>query len=346
MSGSKSSYTSSKELNVSIGLVFYNEVQRIPQFMRNLHQALADVSNLDFELICIDNNSSDAGASELKKEASSRNWPLQIEYSAENNMGRARDRVLRLAQNEIVYFIDFDIELNRLSFVNLLNQAQRELKSSRVCAWAGPIEILDSNAFQKNLRYLQKTWWGHRGSLQMKSSFDGKFVNHSPTGHLMVKKNVYLSAGSFNCRLDKTGEDLEIHQRLVDAGYRISWVPGAKVHHDIARNHQEWFAKCYKYGLAQTQIAKIKFGNWLRFRCFPIFLGGFFLVLFCVYPFWAVSAVTLYAALVFVSAISLDRQRWAQILVLLVGTHFFYFLGELAGVFRPLAKEEISTSKR
>lgn len=331
---------------VSIGLVFYNEAHRIERFVDELKKAIDGIgSGFSFELICIDNHSSDESSNLLRKKIESLGWDFRFERSLQNNMGRARDRILRLASESLVYFIDIDVSINSENLLHMLRRSKLEFEEDQICSWAGPIEVSEKGDFQVDLRFLQKTWWGHMGSAQMKSSFSGCFVDHAPTGHLLVKKNAYLLVGSFEPRLDRSGEDLEIHQRLCDQGFKISWVPEAKAIHDVAQSSKVWLAKSYKYGLAQTQIAKLRPRNWFRWRCFPFYFSVFFVALIFAYPSVVAMLFGAYLLSIAMSSISLSRARWRQIFWLLMATHCFYFLGEIAGIFRPLANAEISTTK-
>ena len=327
---------------LTIAIVFHNEERRLHAFLTSLKSCLP--SDISFEMLFIDNCSEDSGGEIIENFCLENNWSFRLEKNDFNNMGAARAQVLRVAAKELVYFIDVDVILDTKSLEILLAQSMNDIGVSEICAWTGPLYTLNSNPFQGLIALLQKTWWGNFGSAQMRPSHLSIFIEHAPTAHLLIRKSAYQSVGSFDQRLGKSGEDLEVHRRLERAGFKIKWIQDARAFHAIADNWSIWIRKCFKYGFAQTQIFKVDARILLSKRCLPLLIGAIFLLSLLTFPLISLIGLVIYLGIIGLTAVSLQSKNAKSLFLLLLATHFFYFLGEVWGAVKPLQAEPSPTT--
>lgn len=327
--------------NITIGIVFHNEASRIPLFFSKL--ALAVPTGVWPIILGFDNASTDESADFFRRQCKELDWESNISKSSINNMGAARDWILRNATTEFVYFLDVDVSPSTSSIASLMSQLEIHRKDENICAATGPMNVASSNPFQSRLVLLQKSWLGNFGSAQMKNSFKNKTLSHAPTAHLMIKKIEYLNAGSFNTSLDRSGEDLEMHWRLSSLNRKILWIDEASAEHDIASNLDQWLKKCFKYGIAQTQVAKIHPKFFLTQKCLPLWIFIFAIICMNVSPIVFCLLAVGYFLSIGTAAIMLSFRSAIPLFGLLFMTHIFYLLGEIFGLVRIA---DNSTSKR
>ncbi len=315
---------------ISIGIVFRNEELALPSFFAGLESAIS--KKLDFEILGFDNDSSDESLLLFEKECLKRDWRFKTCHSQRNNMGVARSWILAHSAAPLIYFLDVDVKPAPDSLSHLLEALQSS--NSEMCAAAGPLQISIGNAFQRRLSFLQYTWFGNFGSAQLKKSFNESEIEHAPTAHLLVKKLEYLKIGGFNSSLDRTGEDLEIHWRLSQRNKKILWVQSAVAEHNIAGHLVLWLQKSFKYGMAQTLIARIHPRFFLTRRCLPIWLLAIALICLIGFPIYFCLMLVAYLATVLIVSLKLSKKDSMRLLSLFVGTHISYLCGEVFGLLR------------
>lgn len=333
------SLNKNEKIYISVGIVFRNEALRINRLIEEIHSSMP--SNIVYEVIGYDNNSNDNSAITFKAVSEALNISSQLIISDMNNMGLARDSILKNAKQQLVLFIDCDVSVTSSGLNTLFLDYRNSANENKISAWSGPLIISDKNDFQKMLRLIQNTWFGNFGSAQMKIDISSKNIYHAPTAFLLLRKSIYLDAGSFDKRLSITGEDLEVHLRLVKNGYHIRWVSKASAYHDVATAIVPWLKKCVKYGLAQTQIAKIHRSFWFSKKCLPIWLLLFMLILATISIKLFFLMLALYFLMILITAFNLNKKRTIYLIVILIFTHFGYLIGELWGIFKKLDNSTI-----
>lgn len=327
------------QLSVSVGIVFRNESLYLRDLLININKSFP--CDVTLEILGIDNNSSDQSAEIFALTAEELNLSYSLVRSDHNSMAHGRAEILKIAKNELVYFIDADVRPNSTGIRALLLSWWSSQNEPTISAWSGPLIIPQNNSFQKSLRLIQGTWLGNFGSPQMKTDIPEGPIAHAPTANLLVRRSKYLEVGSFDQRFKKTGEDLEIHLRLAKLGSLIRWVPTAYAEHDIARTPIAWLKKCQKYGLAQTQIAKILPELWLSKRCLPIWLLLLVVLLSFLNPGALLTIATCYFLTLLYVSLRLDHNRSIALVMLLFTTHLSYLSGEVWGIFKKLESPTI-----
>jgi GT2 family glycosyltransferase len=116
-----------------------------------------------------------------------------------------------------------------------------------------------------------------------------KYLDVCGTGNLAFRRGVFDAVGGFDERFEY-GSDTDFSWRLVDAGYRIRYVPDAVIRNDFGTWRRQ-LRRCYVYGKAKVRLygkhpSRLK--SLLRddpaMIVYPVFLLGLPLTL--VFPFY------------------------------------------------------------
>lgn len=101
---------------ITVIMPVYNTAEFLPEAVESI---LAQ-SNRSFELICVDDGSTDGSLSILNKYASA-DSRIKIISQSNHGQGYARNRAVEIAQGEFIYFMDSDDVLEDNAFQVLLN---------------------------------------------------------------------------------------------------------------------------------------------------------------------------------------------------------------------------------
>jgi glycosyltransferase involved in cell wall biosynthesis len=181
-------------LPISIVVPAFNEEALIT---RCLHSIIAEFSNTEYELIVVDNGSTDHTA-ELAESAGA-----TVLYQPLKGVTRARQLGLEAAKYEIVVFIDAD---NVLPY-GWLNQAMSAMKFDVVVA-SGPIFYLGFGLFKTIVTSL----FYSMGSLL------NRWFPMVQGGNFILRRSALNSIGGFDTSIDFYGEDTDTACRLSKVG--------------------------------------------------------------------------------------------------------------------------------
>ena len=232
---------------VCISIVFRNEEDKLENLLSTLEQDLILKENSSYELMFIDNHSSDESVSLIN------NWckrQIHLKYQIikrdENNMAKARQQALESTGSKWIAFIDADNQLEKdwaKKVLNVLDSLPEET-----------VAVGGESNYQ-----IQKPW--HEFVIPLANYFPlGKegsktvSVDHLPTHNYLVKKTAALKAGGFDPFFSNVGEDLDFNVRLKKIGNLI-YEPLFSVTHDLPETQSQWFLKMAYYGRAQGSVA-------------------------------------------------------------------------------------------
>jgi GT2 family glycosyltransferase len=204
----------------------------------------------DFEVIVVDNGSTDATPDRVREFESS----LSIRRMDEPRLGLsyARNTGWRAAQADYVAFLDDDAEAcdewasAAIAAIKTLSPAPDAMAGSISLKWETPRPSWLSDALLGPLGHL---WWGDQ-PLLMKP--DQKMVG----ANCCFRRAVLQDLGGFSEDLGRkgslllSGEETELQDRLVSLEKRIWYCPGMAVRHFVprARMAPAWFYKRYFWG--------------------------------------------------------------------------------------------------
>ncbi|MFM7425539.1 MAG: hormogonium polysaccharide biosynthesis glycosyltransferase HpsE, partial [Elainella sp.] len=92
----------------TVAIPTYNGAQRLPEVLRRL-QAQVDLADLSWEVLVVDNNSSDETGSVIQAFQTDFPCPLRYLFEPQQGAGAARQLAIRAAQADLIGFIDDDL---------------------------------------------------------------------------------------------------------------------------------------------------------------------------------------------------------------------------------------------
>lgn len=230
-------------VDFTIAIPTYNGEKRLPDVLERLRSQI-DVEHLCWEIVVIDNNSSDRTAEVVREYQA--NWPqaYPLKYSFEPQQGAAfaRARAIKEAKSELIGFLDDD----NLPEPNWLTQAYEfALEHPNAGAYGsrifGEFEVTPPDNFYKIAPFLALT---DRGSIPRLYPQEKKVL--PPSAGLVVRKRAWLDnvpprpilSGRIPGSM-LTGEDLEAIAHIQQAGWEIWYNPAMLVYHKIPRHRLE-----------------------------------------------------------------------------------------------------------
>ncbi len=249
----------SRPMNVSVILCTYNRADRLGAALQSV-LASVSLSEDDWELIVVDNNSSDHTC-EVIREFHLRH-PGRIRHVFEERQGlsNARNTGIREARGEILAFVDDDVEVEP----DWLQNLTARLYDGQ---WAGAGgRILPPKGFSPPAWLALQGPWSQGGALCAQFDFGDiprELKEKGPYGtNMAFRKEMFEKHGGFRvdlgrCRDSLIGnEDTEFGKRLMAAGERLRYEPSAIVYHSIAEerlNKRYFWVWWFAFGRAQMR---------------------------------------------------------------------------------------------
>jgi len=216
----------------TVALCTHNHADRLVRTLADLRSIRAP--DAPWELLIIENGSTDATPSILGSHAWPAEWHVRVVREEKLGLSNARNRAIEEAQGDYLIFIDDD----ETPDPEWLRAFERLIKDHAPDAFGGRIEVL----FEGNRpEWLADELLGFLGQLnradsvtpltQQNTSFHG--------GNFGVRKAVCKTVGGFDAMLgrkgsDNTGgEEVDFYRRLLGHSFKVYWTPHAVIHHRI-----------------------------------------------------------------------------------------------------------------
>jgi glycosyltransferase involved in cell wall biosynthesis len=270
---SKSDLTPTPDL--TIVLPTFNGADRLPSVLEKLRSQIVK-PGICWEIIVVDNNSTDSTAEVVRRYQADRSFPVSIKYVLELSQGPAfaRQAGVQLANSELIGFLDDD----NLADENWV-QAACSFAADHPQAGAfasqiqGKFAVEPDVAIKPILFYLAITQRGEQ-PLQYQPNQNGL----PPSAGLVVRRTAWLKAVPKVLRLVGrvgqsmlSGEDAEALTYIHRCGWQIWYNPEMKIEHVIgaARLEREYLIRLLQgVGLARYHLRMLLLARWQR----PFFL--------------------------------------------------------------------------
>jgi glycosyltransferase involved in cell wall biosynthesis len=225
-------------MDFSVIVCTYNRAANLPGCIEHL-AAQEGTENLDWEVLVVDNNSTDGTAATIKRLAQDAPINLRYTFEAIQGLSSARNRGIRESDATYLIFIDDDIHVAPRWL-----RAYADIFATYDCDAAGGRILVES---PKPLpAWIRPEMMGFLGQLDYGEEaikLDGR-SRHPFGGNMAFQRRALALVGDFDPDLGRKGEgasadelfkgeETEYFRRLVAQGGRVWYTPGAVVSHRI-----------------------------------------------------------------------------------------------------------------
>jgi glycosyltransferase involved in cell wall biosynthesis len=264
-------------IDFTVVIPTYNGASRVPDVLEKL-RSQTGTENINWEIIVVDNNSSDETANVIQDMIVS--WqevvPLQYVFEAQQGIAFARQQGVEFAQGEFIGFLDDD----NFPYSDWVLQSYLFGKqSSKVGAYGGqnhPIYQVDPPL---NFKRIQ-SFLAIRESGEEPFLFCPEKLQLPAGAGLVVRKKAWLDHiphKLFNIK--RGGNDYEISLNLYKAGWEIWYNPKMHLDHYIPSSRLDknyLLSLAHLYGLKCCQLRMLITPVWKKpIVLLRIMLGGF-----------------------------------------------------------------------
>ena len=225
-------------MDVSLIICSYNRARNLPDCFDHLLKQ-QNSNDINWELILVDNNSSDNTRAVVEKYTTETDLPIRYAFEAQQGLSYARNHGIGLAQGTWVAFIDDDIRvcdvwLKTLHDTFVLHDCD---------AVGGRIHIESPQSLPQWISHDMYGFLGHQDFGTQAHKMDG--YNEFPFGgNMAVHRRVFDKIGVFDTQLGRRGEgsksdelfkgeETDFFHRLADTGGDFRYHPDLLVLHKI-----------------------------------------------------------------------------------------------------------------
>lgn len=225
------------QFDFTVALITYNGATRLPFVLEKLRSQI-NTEALNWEILVVDNNSSDDTAKVVQNYQNY--WllpfPLRLVFEPQQGAAYARQRAIKEAQAPLIGFLDDD-NLPVADWVASAYQfAQKHPQAGAYGSQIhGDYEIELPPNFERIKAFLAITERGEQPLL-----YNPKLRFLPPSAGLVVRREAWLQSVPESCVLRGrvlgnmlTGEDLEALTYIQQTGWEIWYNPGMEIFHKI-----------------------------------------------------------------------------------------------------------------
>ncbi|MBE9114499.1 glycosyltransferase family 2 protein [Lusitaniella coriacea LEGE 07157] len=267
-------------IDFTIAICTYNGEQRIAEVLERL-ESQVDTENFSWEILIIDNNSTDNTASLIREYQANGSSPYPLRYYLETRQGLAfaRQCAVENARGDWVGFVDDDNlpETNWVAAAYAFSQTHPNAGAYGGIV-RGEFEVDPPPGFEKVSSFFLVR---ERSTQQYIYKKKDKIL--PPGSGLVVRKQVWLenvpSVLFLKGRVGNSmlaSEDLEAITYIQNAGWEVWYNPEMTIYHKIYchRLEQDYLVSLVRgIGLARHHIRMIRLSFWQRFLFFPLYFA-------------------------------------------------------------------------
>lgn len=231
--------------NLSVIILSYNTKDLTVQTLDSVKESLSKTPHLSYEIIVIDNGSSDGSVDTLKKYKGIH----FIDHKENVGFGSANNIGVKHATGEYILLLNSDTIVDNVNFEKLLGVMKSHetigLLTVKLLLPDGSIDPASHRGFPtlwRSLTYFSKLEKATASIPLLNRLFGGYHLTHlnreiaheidSPSGaFFLIPKNVYDEVKGFDELFFMYGEDLDLAYRIKDLGYKIWYYPDMSIIH-------------------------------------------------------------------------------------------------------------------
>jgi len=317
---------------VSVVVVCYNARRTISVCLASL---LEQDYQGDWELLVVDNGSTDGTIEEIKR-FGDKHDRLRLLINPQRGIAISRNIGWQQARYPLVGFTDADCRVPP-HWLNTLVCGMRDYSVSFVnLAAVGGANAppLDTSNFYSALALFLNSYLGSHGSIQGRRFSVDQPARHLPTVNVLYKKSALQHVGGFDVSFYNIGEDRDLSYRLQQAGFEFYSIAAATVTHAMRSNYRSWFCNMFLYGKGRMWLMRRHPREIESLLLLPMVLTA----AFALAPlFWlpvAAYLLIMFGYSLILSAKQHQLRLCLHVSALFVGTHLCYGLGEWYGLIR------------
>lgn len=281
-----------KKLNYTLIVPVYNRPNEIDELLESLtHQDFQK----DYEILIVEDGSSETSEEVIKKYSKQ----LSITYFFKENSGPGDSRNFGMRNAKGNYFIILDSDVILPS--TYLSSIDTYLQENYLDCFGGADTAHESfTNLQKAINYVMTsflTTGGIRGSKNSIQKFEPRSFN------MGISKEAFEATQGFS-RVHP-GEDPDLSQRIIKAGFTTGFLPGAEVFHKRRISWKKFYIQVKKFGTARPFLSKWhpsteKFTFWL-----PSLFVGFTVasvIISFLYNYLAILPLAVYVGVIFLDS--------------------------------------------
>lgn len=236
----------------------YNRCNSLRETLKSL-QGMPVPPAKGWELIVVDNNSTDATRAVVEEFESKRELPLRYVFEARQGLSSARNTGIHEARGDVIVFTDDDVIVDP----HWLAHIESAFEQLDCAAVGGRIVPVWPGA--------KPAWFQEEGQFATPKAIVSFNLGNevcepktSPYGaNMAFRRRVFEERGLFRTDLGRTkdvlmgGEDIEFFRRLKKAGDKVLYIPDALVYHPVAaeRTRQSYFQSwCFNAARSQVRL--------------------------------------------------------------------------------------------
>lgn len=271
-------------VDFTVAICTYNGEKRLPDVLDRLRSPI-DTENIAWEIIVVDNNSSDRTADIVRQYQSNWNevYPLKYCFEPEQGLAIARQRAVEEGQGTFIGFLDDDNlpKPNWLKAAYVFGQThpQAGAYGSRIY---GEFEVTPPKNFERISRFLA-IGGGNKAICYTSSDYKYSYKKVLPPGAgIVVRKQAWLESVPKRLLLQGRvsglqlpGDDLEAFLYLRQSGWEIWYNPDMEIDHKIPKQRleKEYLLNLMRgIGLSRYRTRMLGFKSWRGFLVLPLYM--------------------------------------------------------------------------
>ncbi len=227
-------------------------------------------SPLDYEIIVVDNNSTDSTA-DICEEFRLKYSDIQFRYFKEFNQGLsfALNKGIKEARGEYIIFVDDD-ETIIPEHLERLNKHLENFPNAELIA--SPVVPIYEEAQPKWMsHYTQRLIGGYFNQGNQPRKLEAK--NYPGTGHTIIRRELYEKFGYYNTELGRKGnsligaEDKDMFNRLKKNNIDCYYFPDIPIYHHIpSQKLTDQFFQKLTYSIGKSERIRTQSGSKIEYQ--------------------------------------------------------------------------------